>query len=101
MLRYAVVYERTVNNYGAFSPDVAGCAATAGTLAQAKKLFVQALEAYIESCVETDEQVPEPRLSLADAIKCYTDEVSIDVADEEVMEVTFGWVEVIVPDNAP
>ena len=101
MPRYAAVYERTPNNYGVFSPDVPGCAATAGTWSQAKKLFKQALEAYIESCVEAGERVPEPQRSLTDAIKFYTDDVSIDEADAEVIDVTFGWVEVIVPDNAP
>ena len=101
MLRYAVVYERMPNNYGAFSPDVPGCAATAGTWLQAKRLYAQALKVYIESCAEMGEQIPEPRLSLAEAMETYAGEVASEADDAEVIEVTFGWVEIDVPDYPP
>jgi len=101
MLKYAAIYERTSNNYGVFSPDVPGCAATAGTWSHAKRLFVQALEVYIESCVEMGEQVPSPRLSLTEAIEFYAAEVTDKWAGSEVLEVAFSWEEVDVPDYGP
>ena len=108
MLKYVVVYERTPNNYGAYAPDVPGCAATALTWLKAKRLFAEALEVYLESCVEKGDPIPEPRMSITDAMADYVDVLSDGVDDGysdygddvDVVEVTFGWVEVNVPDYA-
>ena len=108
MLQYEVVYERTHNNYGAYAPDVPGCAATALTWLKAKRLFAEALEVYLESCIERGDPIPEPRMSMTDAMDDYARVLSDDVDDAykdygedvDVVEVTFGWVEVNVPDYA-
>jgi predicted RNase H-like HicB family nuclease len=37
MMRYAIVIEKTPNNYSAYAPDLPGCAATGATLADKLK----------------------------------------------------------------
>ena len=104
--RFVVVYERTPNNYGANAPDVLGCIATAKTWKKTQKLFAEALELHLQDLAETGQPIPEPCMSLTDAMDDYVKVLSDDVDDgykdygddADVVEVTFGWVEVNVPD---
>ena len=62
----------------------------------------------MESCIEKGDPIPEPRMSMTDAMDDYAKVLSDDVDDAykdygedvDVVEVTFGWVEVNVPDYA-
>ena len=68
-LEYAVVFERTPNNYAAYAPDVPGCGSTGRTLEDAQTNIREALAFHIEGLLERDEPLPDARTSLADAMK--------------------------------
>lgn len=42
-MRYAIVVEKTVNNYSAYVPDLLGCVATAHTIEEAEREFLRQL----------------------------------------------------------
>ncbi len=60
MIEYAVVIERSPNNYGAWVPDLDGCVSTGKTLEEVKINIAEAIEMHIESLREHGEQVPPP-----------------------------------------
>ncbi len=43
-MRYAIVIEKTPNNYSAYAPDLPGCAATGATLAEIQQQIKEAIE---------------------------------------------------------
>lgn len=108
MLQYAVVYERMPNNYGAGAPDVPGCVAAADSWEEIQTMVREALEFHLQDLAETGQLIPEPSMSLTDAMADYAKVASDDVDDgyndygdgAKPLEVTFGWVEVNVPDYA-
>lgn len=67
-LRYAVVFEQTPNNYGAYAPDVPGCVSTGKTWDEIQANIREALAFHIEEIVENGETLPEPRMSVRDAM---------------------------------
>ena len=67
-LTYAVVYEQTPNNYCAYAPDVPGCVSTGKTWKKMQEMIREALTFHIEFMVENGESVPEPRMSLEEAM---------------------------------
>ena len=60
-VEYAVVFERTPNNCGAYAPDLPGCIATGATREDAVREIRQAIRHHIESLREHGEPVPEPQ----------------------------------------
>jgi predicted RNase H-like HicB family nuclease len=60
MKEYIVVYERTENNWSAYSPDVRGCMATGKTREEAERNFKEALEFHLEGLKAEGLPVPEP-----------------------------------------
>jgi len=56
MTEYAVVIERSPNNFGAWVPDLDGCVSTGKTLEEVKRNIVEAIEMHIESLRETVSQ---------------------------------------------
>ena len=60
-LEYAVVFERTPNNYSAYIPDLPGCVTTGQTLEEVENNIREAIVFHIESLREYGESVPEPR----------------------------------------
>ena len=67
-LTYAVVIEQTPNNYGAYAPDVPGCISTAATPNEMLSMISEALTFHIEALLEDGDPVPEPTMSIDDAI---------------------------------
>ena len=67
-LCYAVVFERTPNNYGAYAPDVSGCISVGDTWPEMQAMIREALTFHIEAMVENGEAIPEPRMSLEEAM---------------------------------
>jgi len=103
-LKYAVVIEKTPNNYGASVPDLPGCVATAETREETLKLIREGIEIHIELMLEDGDPIPQPRMSLEDAMADY---LSIDGSgyrdpdtgewveyDFQTLEVAFLMVEV-------
>ena len=60
MIEYAVVIERSPNNYGAWVPDLDGCVSTGKTLEEVKTNIAEAIEMHIESLREHGDPVPPP-----------------------------------------
>ncbi len=67
-LTYAVVIEQTPNNYGAYAPDVPRCISTADTPDEMIAMIREALTLHVEALIEDGDPVPEPTMSIADAI---------------------------------
>ena len=80
-LTYAVVFERTPNNYGAYVPDVPGCVSTGKTWDEMQAMVREALVFHIESMLEDGEPLPEPKLSIDDAIAHHSKPVPEDVLE--------------------
>ena len=104
-LKYAVVIEKAPNNYCAYAPDVLGCISTAKTRDGMLDMMREALEFHIESMLEDGEAVPEPRSSLADAMRCHIavyeeESPSDEFEDDEETETSFIMLEVEVAETA-
>ena len=104
-LKYAVVIEKAPNNYCAYAPDVLGCISTSKTRDEMLAMMREALEFHIETMLEDGESVPEPRSSLADAMRhhiaVYEEESSGDeFADWEETETSFVMLEIEVAESA-
>ncbi len=59
MQKYLVVFEKAINNYSAYSPDVPGCIATGKTLGEAEKNIRQAISFHLEGLKEDGLPLPE------------------------------------------
>ncbi len=101
-LTYAVVIERTRNNYAAYAPDVPGCVSTAQTWDEMLAMISEALTAHIEFLIEDGDPVPEPTMSIDDAIAHYSQalaEFDAEAPDEygdapRTISTTFSSVEI-------
>ena len=51
-LQYAVVFERTPNNYCAYVPDLPGCISTGKTWTEMKEMIQEAITGHIEVMLE-------------------------------------------------
>ena len=65
---YAVVFERTPNNYAAYAPDVPGCIATAKTWDGIQVMIREAIEFHIEGMQLDGDPLPAPQMSVAEAL---------------------------------
>ena len=59
-MKYAVVYEKTRNNYSAYVPDLPGCVAAGATLKQVERNIRQAIDLHLEGMRREGEAIPEP-----------------------------------------
>ena len=59
-MRYLVIIEESATGYGAYSPDLEGCVATAATLDEAEATMREAVEFHIETLRADGQDVPEP-----------------------------------------
>ena len=93
-LKYAVVYERSPNNFSAYVPELPGCISTGHTLDEIRDMIREAITSHIEDLTEKGEPVPGPRMSIGDAMAHHV--ASLSKAGEPVpeLETTFGVVEV-------
>ena len=83
-LTYAVVIEQAPNNYGAYAPDVPGCISTAETWDKMLAMIREALTVHIESLIEDGDPVPEPPMSIDDAIAHHSE--ALADAEEELLD---------------
>lgn len=65
MIEYAIVIERSPNNYGAWVPDLDGCVSTGKTIEEVKVNIAEAIEMQIEVMREHGEMVPPPVAQVA------------------------------------
>lgn len=59
-MRYQIRYERSPRNYGAWSPDLLGCVAVAGTLDECRALMREAIVFHLEGLAEDGDVRPRP-----------------------------------------
>lgn len=59
-MRYAIVVEKTENNYSAYVPDLPGCIATGRTVEEVEKEIREAIEFHIAGLREGGMAVPAP-----------------------------------------
>lgn len=59
-MRYAVVIERTTNNFSAYVPDLPGCVATGGTREEVAERIREAIAFHLEGLREDGHDVPPP-----------------------------------------
>lgn len=59
-MKYLVVIERGENSFGAYVPDLPGCAAVGETREETLQLIREAVELHIESLREHGGPLPEP-----------------------------------------
>lgn len=67
-LKYAVIYERTPNNYSAYSPDLPGCMSTGKTWEEIQENIREAITSHLESLMEYGDFDPQPQRSTEDAM---------------------------------
>ena len=106
-LTYAVVFERAPNNYAAYAPELPGCISTGKDWNEMQWMIREAIEFHIEALIEDGDPVPEPTMSIRDAMEYHLslgDDYELDpewgiIIDEPVVETetTFGFVDVDVP----
>lgn len=60
-MKYAIVIERTPNNYAAYAPDLPGCAAAAATREEVIQLMREGILFHIKGLHEEGEAVPQPQ----------------------------------------
>jgi predicted RNase H-like HicB family nuclease len=60
MSRYLIIIEKTSTGYSAYSPDLPGCVATSGTLADVEREMHDAIQFHIEGLRLAGEDVPKP-----------------------------------------
>ncbi len=59
-MRYAVVIERAQHNFSAYVPDLPGCVATGGTVAEVQKAIREAIELHLSGMREDGVPFPPP-----------------------------------------
>ena len=100
-LKYAVVFEKAPNNYCAYVPEL-GCVSTAKTRDGIIEIAREGMEVHIELMLENGDPIPEPRMSIRDAMQyhialCdeeFDTEPGIAFEDYEETETAFIMVEV-------
>jgi len=63
-MRYAVIVEEGERSFGAYVPDLPGCAAAGETKEEVLRLIQEAIEFHIEGLLEDGQPVPEPSSSI-------------------------------------
>ena len=93
-LKYAVVYEQTPNNYGAYAPELPGCIATAKSLEEIRAMIREAITFHIEGLTEHGDPVPEPRMSVGEARAYHLASLADAGEPDPKAEAIFGMAEV-------
>ena len=58
---YVVIIEEGPSSWGAYAPDLPGCAAVAATRAEVEALIREAVEFHIEGLRLSNQPIPSPR----------------------------------------
>lgn len=63
-MKYAVIVEEGENSFGAYVPDLPGCAAVADSKEEVLELIQEAIEFHLEGLREDGQPIPEPSSSI-------------------------------------
>lgn len=61
-MRYAIVIEKSENNYAAYAPDLPGCVATGKTVKETEREMQSAIEFHLRGMREDGLPIPEPQI---------------------------------------
>ena len=59
-MRYAIVIEKADGNYSAYVPDLPGCIATGGNVAEVESEIRDAISFHLDGLREDGLEIPEP-----------------------------------------
>ena len=59
-MRYMIVIEEGVGDFGAYVPDLPGCVAVGETESEVKRLIQEAIEFHLEDLKESGASIPKP-----------------------------------------
>ena len=59
-MKYAVIFEKSSDGYGAYVPDLPGCVAVGDTIEETQQLITEAIELHLEGMREDGEPIPMP-----------------------------------------
>jgi len=59
-MQFAVIVEKSENNYGAWAPDLPGCVTTGQTVEETLANMREAIEFHLDGMREDGEPIPEP-----------------------------------------
>ncbi len=77
-LTYAVVFEKAPNNWAAYAPDVPGCVSVGDTWEEMLEMIDEGLTAHIELMLEYGDPLPEPKMSINEAIAHHLEIINDD-----------------------
>lgn len=60
MKRFAIVIEKGPTSYGAYVPDLPGCAAVGETEDEVRQLIREAIQLHLQGMMEDGDPIPEP-----------------------------------------
>lgn len=59
-MKYSVVIEKSADGYGAFVPDLPGCAAVGDTIEEARGLIESVIQMHLQAMRADGDHIPEP-----------------------------------------
>ena len=62
-MKYAVVIEKGPDSFGAYAPDLPGCAVAGETREEVVQLIQEAIEFHLQSLKEHGDEIPPPESS--------------------------------------
>jgi predicted RNase H-like HicB family nuclease len=81
-MKYLVIVERGTNSFGAYVPDLPGCAVVADTKEEALKLIREAVVLHVESLREAGEPIRSlPRCASVSCIAPASSHADLNLAD--------------------
>ena len=80
-LRYAVVVGKTPNNWCVYAPDVPGCVSVGGSWVEMLEMMDEALTLHMEGTLEDGDPLPEPKMSIEEAIAYHAAAIPDDVME--------------------
>jgi predicted RNase H-like HicB family nuclease len=60
MTRYLIIYEKSVDGYSAYVPDLPGCTSAGATRKEVEENIIEAIKLHLELMKESGYDVPEP-----------------------------------------
>ncbi len=71
-MRYPVVFEQSADgSYSAYPPDLPGCGVVGNSLAEARRLIVEAIEIHLAGLREDGLAIPPPSVVLTELVEVH------------------------------
>jgi len=60
IIKFLVLFEKSATGFGAYAPDLPGCAATGRTIEETRKRMAKAMAMHLSAMREDGDPIPEP-----------------------------------------